>query len=133
MDGFHLDVRFKSKNMIRTVISMSDIYVTWAATFIYASLQRSTRRAFWDQFKNVTLSNKYPWVCIGDFNEIGWIEEKERGAECRMSQLQRFQELLSACTLMDLEFKGAPFTWSNNQRSGDHVRKRLDRVVATVE
>ncbi|KAL7246657.1 hypothetical protein ACSBR2_001707 [Camellia fascicularis] len=34
---------------------------------------------------------------------------------------------------MDLEFKGAPFTWSNNQRGGDHVRERLDRAVATVE
>ncbi|CAL5415861.1 unnamed protein product [Camellia sinensis] len=67
------------------------------------------------------------------FNEIGLLEEKFGGAECRMSQLQSFQALLSDCALMDLEFNGLPFTWSNNQRGDANIRERLDRAVASVD
>ncbi|KAL7222407.1 hypothetical protein ACSBR1_024159 [Camellia fascicularis] len=81
----------------------------------------------------MALANNYPWICIGDFNEIGLIGEKEGGSEWRMTQLQFFLELLSDCALLDLEFKGCPFTWSNNQRGVDNVRERLDRAVANVE
>ncbi|CAL5364828.1 unnamed protein product [Camellia sinensis] len=35
--------------------------------------------------------------------------------------------------LMDLEFKGNAFTWSNNQVDQDNVQERLDRAFATAE
>lgn len=34
---------------------------------------------------------------------------------------------------MDLEFKGNPFTWSNNQANSLNIKERLDRAMATVE
>ncbi|KAL7181874.1 hypothetical protein ACSBR1_040730 [Camellia fascicularis] len=131
-DEIHMDIRFKSKFMIRGVIT-SDNSSCWAVSFVYAPSQRSVRRVFWDQFQKFASENLYPWLCIGDFNEIGLLEEKMGGAECRMSQLQSFLELLSDCALMDLEFNGLPFTWSNNQHGCANIRERLDRAVTTVE
>lgn len=43
-----------------------------------------------------------------------------------------FQHLLSDCEFIDLEFKGAPYTWTNNQSGSFHIRERLDKAVATV-
>lgn len=68
--------------------------------FVYAPPNQASRQIFWGHFKCMVAENEYPWVCIGDFNEIRLIEEKEGGAECRMSQLQYFLELLSDCALI---------------------------------
>ncbi|KAL7163112.1 hypothetical protein ACSBR2_039248 [Camellia fascicularis] len=132
-DEVNIDLRFKSKNLIRGVVSPPDKLCNWAVVFVYAPPQRENRRGFWGQFKKMVSENKYPLLCIGDFNEIGAIEEKQGGVDCRMSQIQLFVELLSDCALMDLEFNGAPYTWSNNQLGENNIRERLDRVVATVD
>lgn len=34
--------------------------------------------------------------------------------------------------ILDLEFKGSPYTWTNNQRSPPHLRERLDKALATI-
>ena len=44
-----------------------------------------------------------------------------------------FREVLADCSLQDLGFQGAAFTWSNRRLSGDLVRVRLDRSVANTE
>ena len=82
MDDFQLDIRHKSRNMIRAVISISSFSPSWAILFVYAPPQRSLRRNFWVQIKQMALANNNPWVCIGDFNEIVLIGEKEGRAEC---------------------------------------------------
>ncbi|KAL7184402.1 hypothetical protein ACSBR2_026539 [Camellia fascicularis] len=46
MDDFQLDVRHKSRNMIRAVISTSSFSSSWAISFVYAPSQRSLRRNF---------------------------------------------------------------------------------------
>ncbi|KAL7242728.1 hypothetical protein ACSBR1_015170 [Camellia fascicularis] len=119
--------------MIRGVVQSLDLAACCAVSFIYAPPQRAIRKTFWTQFRHLASKNCYPWLCIGDFNEIGLIGEKQGGTECRMSQLQFFLELLSDCALMDLEFKGFPFTWSNNQNGATNIRERLDQAMATVD
>lgn len=114
-DDIHLNVRMSPRNMIHSIISSPACQSSWAATFVYAPPQRLLRKNFWIKFRQMAHENSYPWLCIGDLNEISCLEEKLGGAECCMSQLQAFMELLSDCALMDLEFKGPPFTWSNNQ------------------
>lgn len=70
---------------------------------------------------------------MGDFNEVGSIWEKQGGGTCNRARLERFQQLLSNCALMDLEFKGPRFTWSNNQGEGSNIRERLDKALATMD
>ncbi|KAL7186742.1 hypothetical protein ACSBR2_028466 [Camellia fascicularis] len=132
-DEVNIDIRFKSKNLIRGVVSPPDKLCNWAVAFVYAPPQRGNRRGFWGQFKKMVSENKYPFLCIGDFNEIGAMGEKQGGVDCRMSQIQLFVELLSDCAIMDLEFNGAPYTWSNNQLRENNIRERLDRAVATID
>ncbi|GMP77947.1 hypothetical protein CsSME_00034053 [Camellia sinensis var. sinensis] len=46
MDGAVLDVRSKSQNILRCIIS-SPAGRSWAASFIYASPRRREMRSFW--------------------------------------------------------------------------------------
>ncbi|CAL5334717.1 unnamed protein product [Camellia sinensis] len=131
-DDVQIDIRYQSKHLIRGIITPLDKSTVWAASFVYAPPQQSLRKAFWSLFKKVASKSHYPWLCIGDFNEIGAQSEKYGGAHCRLSQLQAFQELLSDCGLMDLEFKGPPYPWSNNQVGAGNIHERLDRALATV-
>ncbi|KAF7141896.1 hypothetical protein RHSIM_Rhsim06G0102000 [Rhododendron simsii] len=68
-----------------------------------------------------------------DVSEVGSIWEKQGGLPFNSTRLEKFQELLSDCDLMDLEFKVPAYTWTNKQGGDINVRERLDRVVANVE
>lgn len=73
------------------------------------------------------------WLCIGDFNEVGSIWEKQGGVECSSSRVENFQKIMSDCALMDPEFKGNAFTWTNNQMGNNCIRERIDRAMVSVD
>jgi hypothetical protein len=45
-------------------------------------------------------------------------------------QMQSFREVLKHCDMVDLGFKGLPWTFDNKQSGKNNVRVRLDRAVA---
>ncbi|KAG5539097.1 hypothetical protein RHGRI_019600 [Rhododendron griersonianum] len=132
-DEVNIEVRFKNKNIIRCIVSWPNVQERWLGAYIYAPPRRQERSQFWDSLKRLACENDYPWFCMGDFNEIGSIWEKQGGGECSRSRIELFQSVLSECALMDLEFKGPAYTWSNNQGVGFNIRERLDKALATVE
>ena len=73
----------------------------------------------------------FPWLCIGDFNEIVKAEEKTSGASRLVRQMVAFREALDFCGFRDLGYVGSPFTWCNNQFNVAVTWIRLDRGVAT--
>ena len=72
-------------------------------------------------------------LCASDFNEILKQSEKVGGRLRPYSQMQIFREALDECGLMDLGFKGSPFTWSKHYLSEASIWERLDRAVALHE
>ena len=71
------------------------------------------------------------WLCTKDFIEILHHHEEEAGAPCLQACLDKFEEVLEDCELLDLGFTGDIFTWRNHhQRSDDYIKERLDRAVA---
>ena len=73
-----------------------------------------------------------PWVCIGDFNEILFSEEKRGGRVRPHCQMQAFRDVLDVCGFMDLGFTGPEFTWQG-VRHGQVIWERLDRGVANYD
>ena len=73
-----------------------------------------------------------PWLLMGDFNEI--LSSDERLGELVGSQrkMYEFGEVLNKCGLVDLGYRGYPFTWENCRDAEANVQKRLDRAVASV-
>jgi len=74
-----------------------------------------------------------PWVCLGDFNEILFAEEKQGWLDQPERQMQGFRDALDDCRLKDLGFNDFPFTWCNRRLGDQNVLVRLDRGVASID
>ncbi|XP_058189268.1 uncharacterized protein LOC131306858 [Rhododendron vialii] len=70
-------------------------------------------------------------VVWGDFNDILYPEEKRGGLQRSRGSCGRFQTLLNNCGLLDLGFRGYPFTWRNNRSGTDFIESRLDRALVS--
>ena len=49
---------------------------------------------------------KGPWICLGDFNDILYNYEKERGNIRAARKIKGFRMMIEECKLNDLGFKG---------------------------
>lgn len=70
-----------------------------------------------------------PWICMGDFNEILFTDEKRGGQVRPHNQMQAFMDTLDVCGFVNLGFIGPKFTWYGNG-NGHTFGERLDRGVA---
>lgn len=127
-----LTVLYKSKNIIHTQVESASLKVPGFISFVYGPPKEGERRAVWDQIRRLAANMQDSWLLIGDFNDILTQSEKEGGNPRPLRKIINFQRLLSDCHLMDLEFKGAKYTWCN-KRVATTVRERLDRAIGNVE
>ena len=72
-------------------------------------------------------------MCIGDFNDILFANEKQGWLARPKRQMQGFREALDYCKLMDMGFNGFPFTRYNRSPGDQNVWIRLDRGVSSVD
>uniref|UniRef100_A0A2N9GDB5 Reverse transcriptase domain-containing protein n=1 Tax=Fagus sylvatica TaxID=28930 RepID=A0A2N9GDB5_FAGSY len=105
---------------------------TWRFTGFYGAPETHKRDESWNLLRRLNSQMTVPWCCMGDFNELVRIEEKQGSHNRSERQMQLFRDVLDECGLVDLGFSGPRFTWTNN-RPGDMTWERLDRVVATPD
>ncbi|XP_075653882.1 uncharacterized protein LOC142624234 [Castanea sativa] len=74
-----------------------------------------------------------PWVCIGDFNEVLSVTEKEGGVGRACRQIENFRECLKDTGLRDLRYTGSWFTWAGERRGYGCIWERIDRALGTIE
>ncbi|XP_059630205.1 uncharacterized protein LOC132273206 [Cornus florida] len=67
---------------------------------------------------------------MDDFNAILHRDEKQGRRLKQGWMLKDFKHFLEDCELLDLRFKGFPFTWRNNRDFGKLILARLDRALA---
>lgn len=91
------------------------------------------RGYYFRSIKSIARENKYPWLCVGDFNGVSSQADKQGGNPCGRGRLDSFHRMMTECEFMDLKFKGPNYTWSNNQKGGNNIRIRLDRSMANVD
>jgi hypothetical protein len=104
----------------------------WRFTGFYGAPETHNREESWNLLQRLNAQFKLPWCCMGDFNELVRIEEKQGRHARSERQMQLFRDVLDECSFMDLGFTGPRFTWTNN-RPADMTWERLDRVVATPD
>ena len=71
-----------------------------------------------------------PWVCVGDFNVILRSAEKLSRTPPQQRLMDDFREALELTNLMDLGFKGYPYTWNNRRPGAVSTKQRIDQAVS---
>ncbi|WOL10352.1 hypothetical protein Cni_G19107 [Canna indica] len=103
---------------------------SWLFSSVYASTNAKDRRLLWEFLGNIDL-NDTPWLIVGDFNYIESQDDKLGGRPLVYGNaLKAFQNFRSSANLIDLKFKGARFTWSNNRAGSKKVLARINRAYA---
>ncbi|XP_030930869.1 uncharacterized protein LOC115956706 [Quercus lobata] len=123
-----IDVVSSSLNHIDVIIN-KDTKAAWRFT----GLKTHKRQESWELLRNLHSQNSLPWLCAGDFNEILKQSEKLGGRTRPPGQIQLFRDTLDECGLMDIGFKGSPFTWSKHCNNRISIWERLDRAVVSYQ
>ena len=56
-----------------------------------------------------------PWCILGNFNNMLFNHEKFKGRLINFNRVQFLKDCLDDYGMLDLGFKGPPYTWSNSQ------------------
>ena len=79
----------------------------WLSSF-YGDPETPSQENSWSLLRVLSTRFNLPWVCLGDFNEIPFTEEKQGWLDRSERQMQGFRATLDFCKLKDLGFKGFP-------------------------
>ena len=118
--GIEVDVVSSSLNHIDATINKSS-GEAWQFIGFYGEPETHRRHESWDLLRQLHRKSSLPWLCASVFNKITKQSEKLGGRLRPYTQMQIFKEALDECELMDLGFKGSPYTWSKHYRSGASI------------
>jgi exonuclease III len=122
-----------NNNMIDCYVMSDNNSSNWRATDIYGFPQQDKKVMTCELINNLKLANCHDqWLVFGDFNLIMHPSEKQGGRDNNHNIINLALDMLNDCNLVDLGYHGTPFTWTNNQETGDNIKERIDRFCATT-
>jgi endonuclease/exonuclease/phosphatase family metal-dependent hydrolase len=102
--------------------------IPWRFTGIYGQPSWGNKHITWDALRSLHGQMNFPWLAMGDFNEILFNYEKEGGRPRSQQAMQGFHDALRHCDLEDMGYVGELFTWRRVK-----IRERLDRGVVNEQ
>ena len=131
-EDFAMKVLTSSDNHINGVVDqgMDD---AWRSTGFYGEPKTASGENSWNVLRDLSHIYNLPWICLGDFNEILKLKEKQGWLDRPERQMQGFRDALDYCAFKDLGFNGFAFTWCNRRPGVHNVWIRLDCEVATMD
>lgn len=102
----------------------------WLLTSLYGPNSSEKRKEFWNELDMIRRRWNGPWCIGGDWNIIRFPSEKLGGTRIS-ADMRLFSDWINPHSLVDLQLKGASFTWSNHQ--SNPAMSRLDRFLVTTD
>ena len=127
-----VSIRYFSKHHIDAIIERENDGKDWRFTGFNGHPETSRRKEGWKLITDLNRSYKFPWLCVGYYNEILTEDEKRGGNSRPGGQMKLFQEVVDECNFQEVPFIGPKMTWCRG--SGDDIIfERLDRGLANYE
>lgn len=112
---------------IHATVKVSNSYSNWLFSTIYASLRSAERYILWNNLIKVSELHNLPWVMAGDFNKPLTEEDKYGGRAVGVNRSLLFKECLAKCSMIDIGFTWAWFTWTNKRPIQSLIQEWIDK------
>ncbi|XP_071926179.1 uncharacterized protein [Coffea arabica] len=123
---------------VRTTAFIMEVHIMdtdnnedWWFIGIYASTDDQIRREQWEVIERRKVLWGTRWMITGDFNDITSNEEKWGGRKREEETFKDFGNFIEQNGLIDIGFKGNPWTWSNHWSQEGEIKQRLDRALVS--
>ncbi|WOL08145.1 hypothetical protein Cni_G16897 [Canna indica] len=128
VDSVEVECVFKDEQSIYNLVKFQNGEV-FLLTRIYASINHKKRSRLWNILSGLEI-NQLPWLLAGDMNGIRNEKEKMSGKEFVYGKTVRdFNNFIETNGLLEAEFVGPRFTWTNNRSNEARIHARLDRAL----
>ena len=125
-----ISLLLSSTQLIHVSIKVLETNQEFLASYVYGLNEDAGREALWHSIKTVASSDQeIPWVVLGDFNIVRFINEKLGGSISWSPAMDSFNDCCYEATLDDLPFSGHFLTWSNKSSSSRQISRKLDREI----
>ncbi|KAM1074473.1 hypothetical protein ACFX1T_019412 [Malus domestica] len=129
-DSLEVQILSSLVNAINTYVQEFAIGSVVRITWMYSPCQAENKRPLWDSQTRSFAANGFPWMCVGDFNELVWSHEKRGGRKWEMGRQKFLKDFMQRKELVDLGFSSLPFTWERDWEDWALIEVRLDRALA---
>ncbi|GAV86647.1 hypothetical protein CFOL_v3_30074, partial [Cephalotus follicularis] len=96
------EVDLSIKSFSQSHFDLSGSTKKWRLMGIYGNPEAHHCHETWSLLCNLASQHNISWLCMGDFNEILSISEKEGGNERNTWQMDKFCHALDTCRLRDM-------------------------------
>lgn len=108
---FEVQILDSCNNFIHTCVKEKKYANIMEITFVYGNPLFRHRRYLWGKLLSLKPRHNVPWCCLGDFNEMLSITEKDRLRPIEPMRLNLFREFLRDVDMLDMSLKGSKYTW----------------------
>ncbi|OMO61130.1 Endonuclease/exonuclease/phosphatase [Corchorus capsularis] len=130
-DDVSVSILRSCKNLIDSTVTDVKNGVVSRIFWVYGPPEAEDRSKFWQLVQRRMEDQNIPWMCLGDFNDILYLHEKEGGNIKEYWKIRNFRDMVDGCNLIDLPFQGQKFTWIG-KRDGLIIKERLDRALVNT-
>uniref|UniRef100_A0A2N9IH27 Reverse transcriptase domain-containing protein n=1 Tax=Fagus sylvatica TaxID=28930 RepID=A0A2N9IH27_FAGSY len=130
-DPAQVTIQNFSQNHVDSHVQLAE-GAKWRFTGFYGHPEGHRKWESWVLLDKLHSLDNTPWLCMGDFNEILSISERSGEVLGSTRRMQDFSDVVNRCGLIDLGFRGIPFTWENRRDGEALIQKRLDRALANA-
>ncbi|XP_026378656.1 uncharacterized protein LOC113273103 [Papaver somniferum] len=95
---------------------------------VHAHVGLIQRRILWSEMELISELKK-PWLILGDFNAITYVEEKFGGRAPNRRSMLEFNKCIDVCDLIQAPKNGQQFSWSNCQYGSKRILCVLDKAM----
>ncbi|KAJ0955349.1 putative RNA-directed DNA polymerase [Helianthus annuus] len=123
----------QTNQVIHTQIIFKLDKKSFFCSFVYAENHYRGRRMLWDDLRgHHSFMRSKPWVLMGDFNATLAFDDTYTGSSMTNIGMREFKDCVNEIDVFDINNSGFHYTWTNKQKSGKNIFRKLDRVLGNV-
>ena len=131
--GCRVDVLATSHHFFIVLCVHKQLQKKFSLVCMYGDPRHLQTASLWGQVQNFVVSYpNLPVICMGDLNNIMNVSEKLGPKPANIKRIADLCCMIKDCGLLDLDYNGPAYTWSNKWFSINPTYERLDRCLGNA-